>query len=231
MIDILFFAILAVFIFIKLKSQLGNVDEDQQNRMKNNAQDKMKKRARLLEELQGQMRANNQNNPIKEAQKLEPKVDESLVVGLDVDSKAQFLAAMKACNVAPDFFLNGAKSAFEMVINAFAKGDLETLKFLLTDKIYAGFEESVNQRTQANQKLTSNLIAIDETKITSASMVANTALVTIEFTSQQINYVLDNNEKIVEGSKTDISTLTDIWTFKKDVSDNSPNWIIVSTNA
>lgn len=225
MIDILFFAILAFFIFSKLKSQLGNVDEDEQNR----AEDRMKKRTRLLEELQGQMRTNQ--NHMKEAQKVEIKINDSLLTSLDSHSKAQFLAAMKACNITPDFFLNGAKSAFEMVINAFAKSDLETLKFLLADKIYEGFEQSISQRNQANQTLTSNLIAIDEAKITSASMVANVALVTIEFTSKQINYVLDQDENVVEGSKTDITTLTDIWTFKKDVSDNSPNWIIVSTNA
>ena len=222
--DILFFAAIAFFIFFKLKAQLGKIDEGEKKQI----QDKISQKKQLLESLQNQMMGQNKMKVVNEEQN---KIDEKITSSLDTNSKDKFFKAIKACNISTEFFLNGAKSAFEMVIKAFAGADLETLKFLLSEKIYAGFEGSINQRKAASQTLVSNLISIEKSEIISASMLGNEALVTIKFVSQQINYVIDKDGQIIEGKKDQIAELTDIWTFKKDVTISNPNWTIVSTNS
>jgi predicted lipid-binding transport protein (Tim44 family) len=223
--DILFFAAIAFFIFFKLKAQLGKIDEGEKKQI----QDKISQKKQLLESLHNQMMSGQ--NKMKVVNEEQNKIDEKITSSLDPNSKDNFFKAIKACNISSEFFLNGAKSAFEMVVKAFAGADLETLKFLLSEKIYAGFEGSINQRKAASQILVSNLISIEKSEIISASMLGNEALVTIKFVSQQINYVTDKDGQITEGRKDQIAELTDIWTFKKDVTISNPNWTIVSTNS
>ena len=114
--------------------------------------------------------------------------------------------------------------AFEMVINAFAKDDLETLKILLSEKIYQGFELAINNRKNLEQKLNTNLISIDKSEIISAILVDNYASIIVKFYSQQINYITDKDGKIIEGKKDEIAKINDIWTFKKDINSNNPNF-------
>jgi predicted lipid-binding transport protein (Tim44 family) len=59
----------------------------------------------------------------------------------------------------------------------------------------------------------------------------NNASIVIKFVSKQINYICDKEEKIIEGKKDEINEITDIWTFKKDLTSPNPNWIINSTSA
>lgn len=223
--DILVFAAIAFFIFIKLKAQLGKIDENEKNQL----HDKANQKRKILENLQNQILTGQ--NKLKVVKEIKKEVDETLVQHLDTESKNHFSHIIKACNISAEFFLDGSKSAFEMIIKAFSKGDLETLKFLLADNIYAGFEAAVNKRKELGQTLVSNLIAIQGAEVTRASMVKKDAMIAVKFTSQQINYVTDKDDTIIEGSKEEIVELEDVWTFKKDVTANTPNWLIISTNS
>jgi predicted lipid-binding transport protein (Tim44 family) len=223
--DILIFAAIAFFIFFKLRGQLGKIDEVEKKQI----QEKISKKRQVIENLQNQILVGQ--GKTKDVVEVQSKADEEVIGSLDENSKKQFLEIIKSCNISATFFLNGAKGAFEMIIKAFASGDLEALKFLLDSKIYSGFEQSVNQRKSAQQTLISNLIAFEKVKIISASKNGKEALVTVKFISQQINCVVDKEDQIIEGSKSEIAELTDIWTFKKDVTVSDPNWLIVSTNS
>lgn len=223
--DILIFAAIAFFIFFKLRGQLGKIDEVEKKQI----QEKISKKRQVIENLQNQILVGQ--GKTKDIVEVQSKADEEVIGSLDENSKKQFLEIIKSCNISATFFLNGAKGAFEMIIKAFASCDLEALKFLLDSKIYSGFEQSVNQRKSAQQTLISNLIAFEKVEIISASKNGKEALVTVKFISQQINCVVDKEDKIIEGSKSEIAELTDIWTFKKDVTVSDPNWLIVSTNS
>jgi predicted lipid-binding transport protein (Tim44 family) len=229
--DIIFFAAIAFFIFVKLKSQLGKIDENEKEQI----QDRIEKKRQLLESLQSQMLANqNQEKTVQENSKLQENannISEELIASLDETAKNNFSQALKACKISAEFFLDGTKSAFEMVIKAFSEGDLETLKFLLSDTIYSGFAAAVNERKEKEHSLVSNLIAIEQAQITAASMENKLATITVQFQSQQINYVTNKEGEIIEGSREEIVTLTDSWTFRKDVTISNPNWTIVSTNS
>ncbi len=235
--DILFFAALAVFIFFKLREQFGKVDEEQ-------------KRDSIRSLIKEQTKTTNPN-PANNQQTNQPKllsvpgvgivavssasapIDEKskrILDSLSGDLKADLVSTLEQAKLSPSQFLEGAKSAFEIILSAFSIGDLATLKPLLSEKIFLQFQAAIEDRKAKNHFLNTKIIAIDESKITSAKMIENFTQITIAFVSKQINYILDGKNEIILGSKTEISTVNDVWTFKKDCNSPNPNWLLVSTS-
>jgi predicted lipid-binding transport protein (Tim44 family) len=224
--DILIFAIIAIVIFYKLNKQLGKIDEEE----KRNIEDKVSLMRRMQDELLKKNNANNQTQPLQ--QKLIGQ--SSTIQGLenvDEATKQNLEAIFSSCNITYEFFINGAKSAFEMVLKAFSDGDISTLKMLLSDKIFSAFQKALDQRNIEQKKLTTNLIAIEKVEIISAITLENNASIVIKFVTKQINYICDKDEKVLEGKKDEINQITDVWTFKKDLTIADPNWIINATSA
>ncbi|MBM5782179.1 MAG: Tim44 domain-containing protein, partial [Pelagibacterales bacterium] len=186
-------------------------------------------RNKILEEVQKQIAIVGQKTTAEREK--EKSEEEKLLQNLDHKSKESFSKAMSSCNISTAFFINGAKSAFEMVIKAFSNADLETLKFLLSEKIYQSFEQAISQRKASGKVLVSNIISIDNAEVISALIIENKASIVVKIISKQINYVSDQNGEVLEGSKNEINELTDIWTFTKDITAQDPNWIIVSTHS
>ena len=224
--DILIFAIIAIVIFYKLNKQLGKIDEEE----KRNIEDKVSLMRRMQDELLKKNNSNNQTQPLQ--QKLIGQ--SSTIQGLenvDEATKQNLEAIFASCNISYEFFINGAKSAFEMILKAFSDGDISTLKMLLSDKIFSAFQKALDQRNIEQKKLTTNLIAIEKVEIISAITLENNASIVIKFVTKQINYICDKDEKVLEGKKDEINQITDIWTFKKDLTIADPNWIINATSA
>ncbi len=220
--DIFFLAILTFYIFYKLSKHLGKVDEEEKSRLEQRqaglvkmAQEKMQEIIKQKEKIIGSASTLQKTN-----QNLEK---------LDASSKAILEQILQDCKIDLSFFLSGAKSAFEMVLKAFSNGDLITLKSLLSEKIYQGFEASINQRKQEQKALVTNLIVIEKSEIISASRVENIAVIVVEFVSRQINYIIDNEGRVIFGDKTEITEVIDKWAFKKDISSPNPNWQISAT--
>jgi len=211
--DIIFFAAIAFFIFYKLNKQLGKVDEEEKKIIE--AQQVIKKQQ---QQSSFAIEADNQMN-------------EKILNSLDVATKEIFNNILNRTNISAEFFVNGVKSAFEMIIKAFASADLETLKFLLSDKIFKGFESAIIQRKLAEKTLITNLISIEKVEIISALIFENNASVVIKIVSKQINYIIDSKGQTVEGKKDEINEITDIWTFKKDINSTNPNWFVSATSS
>ncbi len=232
--DILFFAVLALFIFFMLSKQFGKISEDE----KNDIYRKLEERKRQIENIlaQNQMKTKNNQSPQNSTQQPTEKLvgassslTDSELKNLDSATAENLNKIFSACNIDLTFFTNGAKGALEMTLNAFAKEDLQTLRNLLAKQIYENFESAINQRKQAGKVLITNLIAIEKFEIISAMLLENQASITAKFVSRQINYFSDENGNLLEGRKDEINEIIDIWTFKKDISSPDPNWIITST--
>jgi len=233
MVDIIFFAAIAFFIFYKLSKEFGKVDEHEKEDIKKKV---LQKRQEILE-IQRQIAAQKdaagaaQNVMKVVGSKDSVNVDEKFFSKLDEASKKNFTEILQRSKISAEFFVNGAKTAFEMIIKAFSAGDFDTLKFLLSEKIYEGFEGAINQRKSQERSLVTNLISIEKSEIVSAMILGNLATVVVKIVSKQINYVADKDSQIVEGRKDEINEITDIWTFKRDLNSESPNWIVSSTNS
>jgi predicted lipid-binding transport protein (Tim44 family) len=223
--DIIIFAIIAIVIFYKLNKQLGKIDEEE----KRNIEDKVSLMRRMQDEL---LKKNSPNNQTQSSQ--QKLIGQSSTIqgleNLDEATKQNLEAIFASCNISYEFFINGAKSAFEMVLKAFCDGDISTLKMLLSEKNFSAFQKALNQRNVDQQKLTTNLIAIEKAEIISAITLENNASIVVKFVTKQINYICDKDDKVLDGKKDAINQITDIWTFKKDLTIANPNWIINATS-
>ena len=131
----------------------------------------------------------------------------------------------------PGQFLDGAKGAYEMVVTAFAEGDDATLKLLLGDDVFDGFERAIRERETRGEKLESNLVGIDKADIIESEVKARTAYVTVKFVSELVSVTRDAEGDVVEGDPKKVREVTDIWTFARDIGSKNPNWKLVATEA
>lgn len=130
----------------------------------------------------------------------------------------------------PNAFLDGAQAAFGMIVNAFAAGDRQTLRALLSDDTYAGFEQAITAREQAGERQRTELRAFNEVGIEAADLRGSIADVTVRFVTDQVNMVTGRNGEVVSGSD-GITELTDVWTFQRDLNSADPTWRLAATRS
>lgn len=127
-------------------------------------------------------------------------------------------------------FVDGAKSAYAMVLEAFWKGDRETLKQLCDDDVYAGFNSAITAREAAGETLDNRLVRIEDAKIDMAELVGKTARVTVRFVADIAAVTRDKDGNVVAGSLDDAIETRDLWTFKRDVRETDPHWLLDETD-
>ena len=126
-------------------------------------------------------------------------------------------------------FISGSRAAFSWIVSAFADGDAMKLEPLLGPKLFKSFEKAINERAAAGEKLETKIVSIKSAQIDEVSVEGNAATVTVEFISDQIKVMRDSEENIVDGDPDTIESLTDLWTFNRDVTSPNPNWILTRT--
>jgi len=132
-------------------------------------------------------------------------------------------------NFGTEAFLDGARAAFEMIVAAFAEGDLAPVKAYLNRDVYDNFADAVQARYDAREVLETTLVGIKSVAIVDARMDGRTALISVKFVSEQINVTRDREGKIVDGDPDAVTEITDIWTFARDSRSRDPNWVLVET--
>ncbi len=131
----------------------------------------------------------------------------------------------------PRSFLEGAKAAYEIIITAFARGDKQALKPLLSADVMDGFAQDIDRRVEAGEKLESSLVGILKTAFVKADVVGRKAVVTLRFVSELISARRNKSGEVIDGDDKKIREITDVWTFERDVSSSDPNWTLVATEA
>lgn len=130
-----------------------------------------------------------------------------------------------------DGFLGGVRGAFEMIVNAYAAGDVDTLRPLLSDEVYDNFASAIEERQANKHQLETTLVGIRKATLIEASMDGRVAFVTAKLVSEQINVTRATDSEVVDGDPGQIATVTDIWTFARNTRSRNPNWTLVATDA
>ncbi|MCI0756545.1 Tim44/TimA family putative adaptor protein [Teichococcus vastitatis] len=130
----------------------------------------------------------------------------------------------------PRAFLAGAEGAFGMVITAFAAGDRATLRNLLSDDTYAGFEQAITAREAAGEHQRTELRSIQEMAVEAATLRGSIADITVRIVSDQVNLTTNAQNEVVAGTEA-VTELTDIWTFQRDLRSSDPAWKLVATQS
>lgn len=163
------------------------------------------------------------------ARKLEAEIaqfahgDEKVAAGLKAiaDADASF---------SPKSFLEGAKSAYEMIVTAFAAGDRQTLKNLLEKDVYDGFERVIKDREAAGQKVDFTFVGLPKIEISDAELDKRAANVTIRFHAEVVSATRDKDGNLLEGNADQVTNIADEWTFARNPKSRDPNWKLVATS-
>jgi predicted lipid-binding transport protein (Tim44 family) len=131
----------------------------------------------------------------------------------------------------PRHFISGARSAYEMIVLAFANGDRRALKDLLSSEVYDSFETVIKDREKHEQKTETRFVSIDKAELVSAEARDRAAQLTVRFVSQMISVTRDKTGAIVDGNADKVADITDVWTFARDTSSRDPNWKLVGTGS
>lgn len=219
--DIILFALIAAFLILRLRSVLGRRDGHQ-----GPVRDPFRPAGR---------QEAGEDKIIRLPDRSDRPIEgpETEVAGAPPPATGPLAEGMAAIRRAdPKFdlneFLSGARIAFEMVLSAYAAGDRETLKPLLSEEVFHNFEQSIIERERAGEKMEVSLVSLT-VEPREAYMVGRTAHVTVKFVSEQISVVRDQNEEVLERSPQ--TEVTDVWTFARDTRSRNPNWTLVATGS
>lgn len=127
-------------------------------------------------------------------------------------------------------FLEGARGAYRMVLEAFWKGDRETLRELCDDDVYAGFIAALEARKAAGETVDNTLIRIEETRIHSASLDGRMARIAVLFVADIAAVTRDKDGTLIAGSLDDAIESRDVWTFSRNAAARDPNWLLDETD-
>jgi predicted lipid-binding transport protein (Tim44 family) len=129
----------------------------------------------------------------------------------------------------PRSFLDGARIAYEMIVQAFSEGDKKALKPLLSREVFDGFSAAIDTRQKNGETLENKFVGIDNSAIVAAELAGKKASVTVRFISDLIAATRNRAGEVIDGDAAKVRRITDVWTFERDVSSRDPNWRLVST--
>jgi predicted lipid-binding transport protein (Tim44 family) len=229
------FLALAVFIFLRLRNVLGQ--------RTGNERPPYDRTARNV--VQGAQDNNNNNNvvpipgavidqpPLAPTADVAPPTDRWKGLAEPGTPLAQGLDAIAAQDSSfdPRHFLSGARSAYEMIVLAFANGDRRALKDLLSSEVFESFDGVIRDREKHEQKTETRFVSIDKAELVGAESRDRAAQLTVRFVSQMISVTRDKAGTIVDGNPDKVADITDVWTFARDTSSRDPNWKLVGTGS
>ena len=216
--DIILFAMVAGFIILRLRSELGNKTGGEPNPP--GMVDPTKTH-------QGDIRDDEIING-------EYETSPDNVIPLESNSELrdgfrQIQAADR--NFTISNFVHGARTVYQMVLESFWSGDRETLKSYLSQDIYDQFEGAITAREKAEHVLENKILDIVNIDIVDASLKNKIAEITVHFKAEIIAVTRDKDGNAIDGNMSDATILNDKWTFTHDTMSNDPSWLLVATHA
>ena len=127
-------------------------------------------------------------------------------------------------------FLEGARSAYEIVLEAFWRGDKEELRELCDDDVYESFASVIDERDEAGIRMDNRLIRVEDVTVHSAELDGRTARIAVRFVSDIASVSYDKDGNVVAGSLDDAVESRDVWTFSRDIRSSDPQWLLDETD-
>ena len=242
----LIFLVVAVIVGLKLRSVLGQSDDDDDRRPMDGygppkANDHHAKREQggsdnvvtlpTRTTPADQQHQAQTGHEVKKSINMADQIKKYAPKGSALEKGLQEIAAVDE-NFEPEEFFNGAKTAYEMIVVAFAEGNRKLLKQLLAKEVYEGFLGAIDAREKKNLIVNSSFVGIDAAEFKSAELrEGRTARITIKFVSSLITSTHNREGDVVEGDPKKVREVTDIWTFARDTHSRDPNWQLVATES
>jgi predicted lipid-binding transport protein (Tim44 family) len=222
------FLALAVFIFLRLRSVLGQ--RTGRERPPYSAPTGLRSRVDSVVSLPPRPATEAPPRPAEAAQPPAERWKDVAETGSAVAAGLDAIAGAESSFDAKHF-ITGARAAYEMIVTAFAGGDRRQLRNLLSREVFDGFDAALTERERRSETAETRFVSIDGSTITAAELRNRTAQITVRFVSKLISATRDRTGAVIDGSADKVTDVTDVWTFARDISSRDPNWKVVATEA
>lgn len=151
----------------------------------------------------------------------------------DGSDSAKALAAMKMAE--PGFvvntFLQGARGAYEMILMAFERGELDSIRPFLDDEIEAAFSQAIAAREAEGLTVEATFVGLRELALQNATFNRDTkrAEISVRYVGELTSVIRNKAGEIVEGNPKEIKRQRDVWTYARVMGASDPNWQLVAT--
>ena len=200
--DILIFGVIAIFLIFRLKNILGTKTGFEETNINKENQDKQ-----FANVVPIKSKKDNLNEAeINKILEVDPKFD-------SID------------------FLSGSKTFFEMVLQSFVSGNLDSIKQFTKPSVLKSFKVAIDERDKEQETLIIDLKSIKENKIIKSTVTKSSIKIYVIFESLQIRALLDKNNEIIDGDNVNEIVVRDEWVFEKKINDITPNWTLIETKS
>jgi predicted lipid-binding transport protein (Tim44 family) len=170
--DIILFAMVAGFLVLRLRSVLGRRTGNERRRD-------------LFPRRSAPASSDNVATLVEPDKRAARPADD----GPSADAIAEGLSRVRRADPGfdPSHFIEGARTAFEMIVAAFARGDKAVLRPLLSDEVFQQFAAAIDERVAAEETLETRIVKLEAVDVGEAQLVGPTAQLTLKLVSHQIN--------------------------------------------
>jgi predicted lipid-binding transport protein (Tim44 family) len=127
-------------------------------------------------------------------------------------------------------FLEGAEAAFRLIVGAFAAGQRDTLRPLLSPDTFRAFDTAITERETNGETQRTEVRAIQSATIEAADLRGTTADITVRFVTDQVNLTTGRDGTVLHGTDA-VTEISDLWTFERDLAASDPTWRLVAARS
>jgi predicted lipid-binding transport protein (Tim44 family) len=228
-IQIVILAMIAAFLGLRLYSVLGRRAEHEEEILQGRFDEKPS-----LPGAQGNARNKNSSRPAPRlpAPTIQPANGPRREAAIEIPAVERGLREIAQADRQFDItaFVEGARGAYRMILEAYWRGDKDELAHLCDGDVYEGFSTAIDARAAAGETLDNRLVRIEDMTIIDASFAAPLARVTVRFTADIATVTRDAQALVIAGSLDDAVETRDVWTFSRNVSAATPDWLLDETD-
>ncbi|MBT5574234.1 Tim44/TimA family putative adaptor protein [Alphaproteobacteria bacterium] len=203
-IDILIFAVIALFLIFRLRSILGGREGFEKPQPKSKPQSAKDNVINFKDQSSVTEPIMLNGSGLKDLRKMDPSFKE-------------------------DEFLDGAKAAFSLILGAFAEGNVGELRRYLGFDLYEEFSGAIHQRNSAGEILKIDVEKVKDVQLLDSEIIEGIATVSVKYVTVQSRTLTDASDNIIDEDSVSSETIEDIWVFERDIRSSDPNWRLVET--
>ncbi len=231
--DLLIYMVIAAILIFWLRNTLGTRHGDERDRsdIEDKLKDKMSKNpqekppSRLIDIMDDRQGEHTNEFPLPEKQENMKGIK---VISADVaEDLTKLMHDMPGFD--PHHFITGSKDAFAMIVEAFARGDLQTLKDLLSPGVFRAFEHEINNRQDRGETVQTDIHQVKTAEILSIMRVERMVFIKIRFIAEETCVIKNRDGSVISGNPDKITVMNDVWTFGREIKSKNPTWHLFET--
>ena len=131
----------------------------------------------------------------------------------------------------PEVFLDGARKAYTMIVQAFAAGDRKALEPLLATSVLDRYTAAIDHRADRGERVKTEIERIKAADIIEADHADHVARIKVRFVAEIATETRDQDDVLVQGDLGRLSTVTEDWQFERRTDTGNPNWLLTRVAA